>query len=265
MSRFLGIDIGASAAKGVLLDADRQIVGTALVPSGIHFSKAADTVIQELLDATQTDPSDIRCKVACGYGRRNVAQADATRTEIACHAKGAFHFVGAPVTVLDIGAQDTKRIQVNDTGEVDDFSMNRKCASGTGAFLEEMARRIRVPVDKMNDLAECAGHAARIGAFCTVFAASELLAAAREGAPASAIALGIYTAMVDRAVDAVGTADSLVVTGGVAANNPVFCRLLKSKTKGRLSVPPFPQYTGAVGAALFATELAVSDSLGRKP
>ena len=251
---YLGLDIGAAFAKAVMIDESATAVGTAVMQSGIDFQAAAAALQDTLHQTTGTGPARIDRTVACGYGRRNVATADETKTEIACHAKGAHHFAKRACTVLDIGGQDSKVIRVNDNGDVRDFRMNRKCAAGTGAFVEEMARRMGVPLETLSSLAEGATVPAPISAFCTVFAGTEILAAARKGTPKAAIALGIYVAVVERAMSLADLSGDVVLTGGLAAHHPVFERLLGDKLEGRLFRPPLPQYTGAWGAALFARE-----------
>ncbi len=102
--------------------------------------------------------------------------ADDVATEIACHGKGAFFHFRQPLTVIDIGAQDCKLIRLDAQGRRVDFKMNRKCAAGTGAFLEEIALRLDLPVSELNGLAEQSTKEVTLGSFCTVFTATEILA-----------------------------------------------------------------------------------------
>lgn len=258
-SLYMGVDIGASAAKAMLLCSDKTIVGAVAVPTGIDFSSAADRVISALHCNAGTHPAQVRRTVACGYGRRNVPGTDGIKTEIACHAKGAHHITQTATTVLDIGGQDNKVIRVTETGGVRNFNMNQRCASGTGAFLEEMARRMEIPLEEMAPLAERADFPAPISAFCTVFAGAEILAAARKGTPKEMIVLGVFAAMADRALSLSGVTGDITLTGGVAAHNPVFCRLIQNKLEGMLFIPSLSQYIGALGAALFAFEMGDTD------
>jgi predicted CoA-substrate-specific enzyme activase len=183
-----------------------------------------------------------------------VTETDHTKTEIACHAKGVHHVTKRASTVLDIGGQDSKVIRVSETGRVEDFKMNRKCAAGTGAFLEEMSRRMGLSLDQIAVLADQTDVAAPVSAFCTVFAGSEILAAAKKGTPKAAIARGIYSAIVERVLSLAALSGTVILTGGIAAYHPVFGRLLADKMEGTLFIPPLPQYIGALGAALFAGE-----------
>ena len=264
MTFFAGIDAGAAYTKGCILDDRKRVVATAVEPTGIDFRRAADAVVSRIHETSAIAPSEILSTISCGYGRKVISDVSVTKTEIACHARAARHFFGAPLTILDIGGQDTKLINLDEEGKVADFRMNRKCASGTGAFLEEMARRMGIPLKEMDELARSADSVAPISAFCTVFAATEILQSARKGIHPSSIAKGVFVSMTERALDTVGIVSQLVLTGGVAAYNPFFCSLLASKVKGTLSVSPLSQYTGAVGAALYAIDLDSPACVGER-
>ena len=145
MPYFCGVDIGASAAKLVIIDESGRTVAQAMRRSGVDYAAAAERCLEEALAAAGLARQEIAGSVSTGYGRDNVAWAGVTRTEIACHGKGAwFHFRKA-MTVIDIGAQDSKVIHLDAAGFRTGFKMNRKCAAGTGAFLEEIALRLDLP------------------------------------------------------------------------------------------------------------------------
>jgi predicted CoA-substrate-specific enzyme activase len=190
--------------------------------------------------------------VATGYGRHNVAYADARLTEIHCHGVGVHHHVPGPITVVDIGCQDNKVIRLDGDGRRVDFRMNRKCAAGTGAFIEEIALRLGVPLDDMDALARRAGDTVKLSSFCTVFAKTEILAHLRHGMPVEGIVRGAFLSVVTRVIEMDPLDGHVVLTGGVVAHNPTIATIL-SETLGReVVVPPEPQLTGALGAALSA-------------
>jgi (R)-2-hydroxyacyl-CoA dehydratese activating ATPase len=249
---FAGIDAGSSATKAVLIDADGEIKGYGIVPTALDFEQAARRALQEALKIAKKDAFAVRKTVSCGYGRRNVDFADAVKTEIACHAKGAHHAFSRPVVAVDIGGRDTKVICVDQNGEAEHFKINARCASGTGAFLEDISARMHIPIEQMNALAETASSPAPIGAYCTVFAAGEVLAAARKGLCVENILLGVYDSMAKRVMEMISVDGKIVLTGGVAAHNPVLCRLLSNGLGQQVETPPHPQLTGALGAALIA-------------
>jgi predicted CoA-substrate-specific enzyme activase len=153
---FLGIDAGASATKAILLSDKLEILSHHLKESGVDFKRAALEARTGCLASCGIEPETVTRTLATGYGRRNVTFADSTKTEISCHARGAyFHHPGA-CTVVDIGGQDNKVIKIDADGRPLSFKMNRKCAAGTGAFLEETAARMALPVTELDRMARVA-------------------------------------------------------------------------------------------------------------
>jgi len=251
---FCGIDIGASAAKLVIVDQDRQTVAKALRKSGVDYADTAGRCLAEALSAAGLARDDVAASFSTGYGRDNVPWVDGRMTEIACHGRGAhFHFPGR-ITVIDIGAQDSKVIHLNEAGRRTGFKMNRKCAAGTGAFLEEIAYRLELPLDKLNQLAERSANEVTLGSFCTVFAATEVLEKIRAGVKVEDIVKGAFRSVVKRIVEMDTVQGAMVLTGGVVAHNPVLAGLLAESFGQKAMVPPDAQYMGAFGAALFALE-----------
>jgi predicted CoA-substrate-specific enzyme activase len=192
--------------------------------------------------------------MSTGYGRDNVEWADARMTEIACHGRGAYHHFPRRITVIDIGAQDSKVILLDDGGSRVNFKMNRKCAAGTGAFLEEMALRLSIDISDLNGLAEKSARAVTLSSFCTVFAATEVLAKIREGEKIEDIVCAAFRSVVQRIVEMQRVEGSLVLTGGVVAHNPFMGHLLGEAFDMKPLVAPDAQFTGAFGAALLASE-----------
>ena len=181
-------------------------------------------------------------------------------TEIACHGQGAFHYFPRPITVVDIGAQDNKIIHLDGQGRRLDFKMNRKCAAGTGSFLEEIALRLDLPVASLNKLAEHSQHETPLGSFCTVFAATEILEKIRAGVRVEDIVKGAFRAVVKRIMEMGTIQGDLVMTGGVIAHNPLLAQLAQETFQTPVYVPPDPQFIGALGAALVARTVAVARS-----
>ena len=154
MSHFAGIDVGASTTKAVIIDKNREILGHSVKDSGADFKGAAERTFAQAKKQAKRNAEDEYFVVSTGYGRRNVVFAGDTKTEISCHAKGSFHYYPDSHTLIDIGGQDSKIVKINASGNRTGFKMNRKCAAGTGAFLEEMANRLKIKLEKLNDLAE---------------------------------------------------------------------------------------------------------------
>jgi predicted CoA-substrate-specific enzyme activase len=255
MRYYCGIDIGASMAKLVLVDEDRRPVAKALRSSGVNYTATADRCLEDALAAAGLQRSQIAGSVSTGYGRDNVPWAGLTRTEIACHGRGAFYHFRRPMTVIDIGAQDSKLIHLDAAGHRTGFMMNRKCAAGTGAFLEEIAHRLDLRAEQLNGLAEHSTREVRLGSFCTVFAATEVLEKIRAGEKVEDIVKGAFRSVVKR-IQEMGAIDgTAVATGGVVAHNPLLVRLMAESLGCEVLVPPEPQHIGALGAALFAADM----------
>ena len=148
---YVGIDIGSTASKVVVLDdSKKEILFKKVMPTGWSSVETSKT-IKEWLESNGVNEDNSKV-VATGYGRVSVPFADKVVTEITCHAKGASFFNDTDMTIIDIGGQDTKAISYKN-GMVEDFIMNDKCSAGTGKFLEVMANRLGVGLDEMFDLA----------------------------------------------------------------------------------------------------------------
>ena len=249
---FGGLDIGASATKAVLIDGQGELLGSSVRRSGVDFAASAAAGLSEALAAAGLEAGQVDRVFACGYGRSNAAMAAETRTEIACHAAGAFHHFPHAITVVDIGGQDNKIIKLNNKGLRTSFKMNRKCAAGTGAFLEEMALRLDLPLESLNGLASQAQSEATLGAYCTVFTATEVLAKIREGVQVEALVKGLFRSVVRRVMEMDTLEGAVVMTGGVAAHNPYLAEMLASELGREVFRPPHPQLMGAWGAAILA-------------
>jgi len=253
---FCGIDIGASAAKLVIVDRSGRTVAKAVRKSGVDYADTAERCLSEGLSAAGLARAQIAASLATGYGRSNVPWVDGSMTEIACHGKGAFFQFRRPMTVIDIGAQDSKVIHLDERGRRTSFKMNRKCAAGTGAFLEEIAYRLDLPLSELNPLAERSTGEVTLGSFCTVFAATEVLEKIRNGAKVEDIVKGAFRSVVKRIVEMDTIDGALVMTGGVVAHNPLLAKLVEKSFQTPALLPPDPQHAGAFGAALFALQEA---------
>jgi predicted CoA-substrate-specific enzyme activase len=254
MNNFVGIDVGASTTKAVIINEKKEILGHSVINSGADFKAAAEEAFKKSREKTKGKVSNKYSALATGYGRRNVSFADQTKTEISCHAHGSFFHFPHAHTLIDIGGQDSKIIKVNESGKRTGFKMNRKCAAGTGAFLEEIANRLRVKIGKLNELAEEAERNIQIGSYCTVFTATEILTKIREGIEVKELIKGIFGSVVKRALEMDPLEGNIVMTGGVVAYNPFLVQMFEEKLDKKIFVPPLPQLTGAVGAALYALE-----------
>jgi (R)-2-hydroxyacyl-CoA dehydratese activating ATPase len=251
---FAGVDVGAAATKAALVDAQGRLAGKGVVPSGMDFVEASEAARDLALAEAGAKAEDIVRAVATGYGRKNVAFAGSSKTEIACHARGAHFAFPEAITIIDIGGQDNKIIKLDAAGNRLDFRMNRKCAAGTGAFLDEIARRIGVRIEEMEALARLSTERVEIGSFCTVFSATEILALVRRGVKVPDIVKGAFRSVVKRVTEMDPLEGKVVATGGVVAHNPTIVALLCEAIGRPVLTPPAPQLAGAIGAALYAID-----------
>lgn len=252
---FLGIDIGSLTTKAVLIDHKEEILSSCVVYTGYNGIEAAQEALRRAMEAAGCQRDQIQDIVATGYGRHIVDFARKAVTEITCHAVGAIKYFPFVRTVLDIGGQDSKAIGIDpESKRVLNFRMNDKCAAGTGRFLEVMAERLRLDMDQMIELALSAKKGLEISSVCTVFAETEVVSMVAQGKPIAEILRGLHQAVVNRVypmLKDVGIKADVVMTGGVAKNKAIL-KLLEEKLGMPVHVPPDPQITGALGAALIA-------------
>jgi len=252
---YCGIDLGSSRAKLVLLDDKKEILGFSVLKSGSNFKDTAQRALDIVLKDIGSVQSEIKSTVSCGYGRENVEFADGHKTELGCHAKGSYHYFPFAINVIDIGGQDNKIIKINKEGKRTSFKMNRKCAAGTGAFLEEMAMRLEVELSDMNEIAKTAKGIVTIGSYCTVFSATEVLEHIRHGEKVEDLIKGLFTSVIKRILEMDSFEDQIVMSGGVVEHNPLIAEIISAQTGTDILTAEHPQLTGAVGAALYAMEL----------
>jgi (R)-2-hydroxyacyl-CoA dehydratese activating ATPase len=252
---FAGIDVGSWNTKVIVVDEVMDIVGKAVVRTGTELKSAAQKAFSNALKNAKLKKTAIKNIVSTGFGRNAVAFADITRTEITCHGYGANYYYPASLTVIDIGGQDTKVLRVNDSGHNLHFVLNRKCAAGTGAFLQEMAFRLNLKLEDLNDLATKATKRITLGSFCTVFTGTETLKLVQDGEKVENIARALYRSVVLRITEMGQFEGKVVLTGGVIEFNPILKDIFEEETSVTCLIPPDPQYIGALGAARSALNL----------
>ena len=254
---FAGIDIGASRTKVALMDAAGNLIGYAVEKSGTDFSAAAEKCLDSALAMAKASRQDIIHAISTGYGRKNVSFAGDAKTEISCHGKGCYYYFPLAIAIIDIGGQDNKIIKLDSEGRRLNFKMNRKCAAGTGAFLEEMSARLDIPLEKMDSLARQSEHIVELGSFCTVFSGTEVLEKIRQGKKVTDITKGLFLSVIKRVLEMDSLSENIVMTGGVVAHNPYIVTMAEEILHRKILVPEHPQLTGAIGAALYASEAPV--------
>lgn len=249
-----GIDVGSLSTEALILAMRGEPAGYAIVQTGANSTEAASSALEKAIAASLVDREQVQRIVATGYGRVSIPFAHKRVTEISCHAMGAFHLFPDTGIVIDIGGQDSKVIRVGEGGRVLDFTMNDKCAAGTGRFLEVMADKLQVDLNDMGPLSLKAGGEVAISSVCTVFAESEVVSLVAHNHPKEEIIRGLHRAIVNRVwsmVKGIGVRGAVTMSGGVAKNSGVV-RLMEEKLGQPIHVYSEPQIIGALGAALLA-------------
>ena len=254
----MGIDVGSTASKCVIMKDGAEIVAKSLVAVGTGTSGPA-RAIAEVLENAQMTREQMDFVLATGYGRNSLdGLADMQMSELSCHAKGAAYLFPDVRTVIDIGGQDVKVIEI-ENGQMRNFVMNDKCAAGTGRFLDVMARVLEVRVEDLGDLGDKSTKEIGISSTCTVFAESEVISQLAVGTDKCDIIAGIHRSVAGRVsglCNRVGVRDRVVMTGGVAQNHGIV-QALENQLQHEIFTSPLTQYNGALGAAIFAYQKAL--------
>ncbi|MEG0291869.1 MAG: acyl-CoA dehydratase activase [Anaerovoracaceae bacterium] len=252
----LGVDIGSTACKGVVMNENKEIVAKAIIPFGTGTS-GPQKLNEEIISRCGLKIEDFHKIVATGYGRMKYEGADKQISELSCHTKGVVFLVPEVRTIIDIGGQDAKAMKIDKQGRMENFVMNDKCAAGTGRFLDVMANVLETEISNLGDLDSKSENAVSISNTCTVFAESEVISHLSADAKVEDIVAGIHNSVAKRVASLakrVGINDSVVMVGGVAINSGVV-RAMKDVIGREIIVPPNAQLTGAIGAAIYALDL----------
>jgi predicted CoA-substrate-specific enzyme activase len=253
-----GVDVGSTQTKAVIVDESHHIVGRSLIATGANVSRAAENAFSAACVSIDLPREAVGYVVGTGYGRYKVTFGDAQITEITCHARGAQSLFPATRTVIDMGGQDTKAIKVGPDGSVVDFSMNDKCAAGTGRFLSAAADVTGVSLDEIGGLSLAAKNPVRLTSVCTVFVESDIMSYLAQRKTIEDILGGVHKAIATRTmslVRRVGVEPEVTFTGGVSRNVGMV-RALEAVLGAALNVSAEGHFMGALGAALFALERA---------
>ena len=253
-----GIDIGSSSAKCVILE-DNKIISTSIIPTGPSSTETAHQVMEKALNTYGLSLVNLNYIVSTGYGRINVPFAQKNITEISCHARGIVAVFPNVRTILDMGGQDCKAIQCAENGNVLKFLMNEKCAAGTGRYLERIAVVLKVPLENIGSLSlQTIEGPSTISSYCTVFAEGDVITLLRQGTHVNDILAGVCDALAERTqtlIKRLGLIGDFSICGGIAKNIGIVKRLERNLGVSA-NIAPEPQIIGALGAALFAQDLA---------
>ncbi|MVB09559.1 2-hydroxyisocaproyl-CoA dehydratase activator [Caprobacter fermentans] len=253
----LGIDIGSTTSKAVIVKDGREIVASSVVIATVGTDGVSDA-IENVLGESGLEHGDISVTFATGYGRQTYPDADGQVSELTCHALGVHHVFPDARTVIDIGGQDAKVLALNERGRMANFVMNDKCAAGTGRFLDVMANILKLDISQLEVEAAKALHPAGISNTCTVFAESEVISQLAAGTKIPDLVAGICKSVASRAASLakrVGVRETVCMSGGVARNAGVR-KALEQELNVNIASCDMAQLMGALGASLYAYEKA---------
>ncbi len=245
-----GIDVGAVATKAVVVK-DGRIIGKAIVLTGFEQKASAEKALAGALKDAGINRDDIEYIGATGTGSNTVDFAQKTFEDVTADAAGIILVCPEARTVIDVGGEESRSIFIDGNGNVKDFALNEKCASGTGAFIEAMALALEVGVEDIGELSLAAEKELEINAQCVIFAESEVVSLIHAETPKPDIARAVNEGIAARIVSMVrrsGMEDTVAAVGGVA-NNRGFIDRLKSRLGRDVVVPEDPEMVGAAGAA----------------
>lgn len=253
--RPVGIDVGSLTTKAVVLDGGK-ILCSVVIPSADEAETGARQALDELRKQVNLD-SDFYI-VATGMGGKQVSFAQQQKAITTCLARGIHHLFPNVKTSIDMGVESCTVVKVNNMGKIIDWANHDKCASGTGIFLQQMAKLMQISLEKMSELALQSNSPADITNTCAIFAESEVISHIHRDppTPVTDLAAGIYYSVVSRIValcKRVGIQKDVAASGGVALNRGLI-KMLEKELNAEIHVPENPQIVGALGAAIIAAE-----------
>jgi benzoyl-CoA reductase subunit D len=248
-----GIDLGTQSVKAVILK-DGEVISRGKSFSGFDPTKAAEQAVGEALKKAKLSLSDVDYVTATGSGMDMAPYSNSTISMMGADAKAGVYLFPKARTIIDVGAEEARAVKCDDNGLMVDFIVNERCAAGAGAFIEAMARALEVKIEDMGPLSLKAERASPINATCVIFGESDVVTLIHRQESKPEIARAIFDAMADRVssmVHRLGVNPDVVLLGGVA-KDVGFVASLKRKLGVDVLIPEYPEYAGALGAALVA-------------
>ncbi|MCK9503461.1 MAG: acyl-CoA dehydratase activase [Porticoccaceae bacterium] len=254
MTYTIGLDIGSTYTKGLILDCLGNIVSRSMSPSGIELETSTQSVMNDVLDLAGLSQNDIAYCITTGFGRHQFSVRDTQVTDVTAAARGANFLFPGTRTILDIGGQTVKASRIDEHRKVKTFRLNDKCASGTGTFLEKTVRYMGYDTSDIDGLLKDATEAASISGVCTVFAESEVINHLSESVPPENIMLGAGLSLTGRSVQLlrrVKIENEVTLVGGILRWGRMV-EAISGEIDAHVNVPKgdLPQYTAALGCAV---------------
>ena len=257
MSVYAGLDGGSTYLKAALIDQSGRVLRTGVKSTGIDNNGGAKVLLQQLCREAGVPAPDYT--MATGYSRKILEVADDDVSEITAHAYGVR--ITAPQSyrpglIVDIGGQDSKVIYLDDQYRVKNFSMNDKCAAGTGKFMEVIAQILETTIDQVGPISLESTAPCDINSTCVVFAQSEVISLVARKYDRRDILSGMHLSMARRIIKMMKKSEKggdILMTGGGALNTGLH-RAFEDELMRDVYVASYPQFNGAIGAALIASE-----------
>ncbi len=259
---YIGVDVGSISTNVAVIDEERNIIESVYIRTEgkpIQSVQRGIQMMKEKLSDRFPDGLEITGAGATGSARQLtgvIIGADIVRNEITAHSLASLHVRKDVQTVIEIGGQDSKIIIIKN-GVAVDFAMNTVCAAGTGSFLDQQARRLKIPIEEFGDLAMQSIEPVSIAGRCTVFAESDMIHKTQLGHTIPDIVRGLCEALVRNYLNNVGKGkvimEPIMFQGGVAANKGIR-EAFKRSLKKDIYVPEHYDVMGAIGSAILAQE-----------
>lgn len=250
----LGLDVGSTYTKAIILNEDHEIINKKMLQTGSKLLKVADQITDAVCEEVNLSRDQISYTITTGYGRHLVSFRDLQVTDLTAAARGAKFLFPDTKTILDIGGQTMKASRIDDKTKVVTFRLNDKCASGTGAFLEKTVRYMGYKTEEIGALLELSKEEVPISGVCAVFAESEVISHLSEGVPPEDIMYGAILSLTDRSVQLmrrIKAEPGYTLIGGILRWEKM-AQVISEKLNSKVNVPEgdLPQFTSALGCAI---------------
>jgi predicted CoA-substrate-specific enzyme activase len=252
---YSGLDMGSVSIKAVIVD-ERGLVASGLIPSGGNYKTVAQKVMDNALTQAGLSFDRLSGLVITGLGAAGAPFAGRQVSDISCQARGCSLLFPSARTIIDIGGQFTKVAKITPEGRIADFLMSEKCATGSGRFLQVIARILSVPLDEIGPLSLQSEKPVEFSTNCAVFAESETISRIAEGARPADILAGVHRAMAAKVamlVKRLKLTPDVVLTGGGGEDSGLALAVGEA-LKTEILVPDHPRLSAAYGAACLARE-----------
>jgi predicted CoA-substrate-specific enzyme activase len=247
-----GLDLGAGSIKGLLLEEGSKILAYDSQKSSGKPLQAAEEITKELFMGQGLDSGNIDYTTTTGFSRYLYPERDLQLSDITANARGTVFLFPNTFTILDIGTQSTRAINISEGGIVKKFKFTEKCAAGAGRFVERCSKYLQIPLTDLGRIAMESKDPQVISSVCAVLAETEIINLVTTEKEISDIVMGVFLSIADRATTLlrrVGLKSELTLVGGLVHNNGII-EALKQKTGLEINFSPMGHYAGALGAAI---------------